>query len=122
MTPHPRHVSGVVAIALLPALLATLLAAPVNAVPTWLGGTAISAAGEDTQAPRVAVDAAGNATAVWLGTEGATGLVKSSTRPAGGPWSAPATLSAAGQNAGDPQIAVDPAGNATVVWSRYNGS
>jgi hypothetical protein len=43
-------------------------------------------------------------------------------RPArSGRWRPPVDLSAAGQNAGIAQIAVDPHGNAAAVWRRSNG-
>jgi len=37
-------------------------------------------------------------------------------------WSAPVTLSGAGQDASSPQVAVDPNGNAVFVWQRYDGT
>ena len=37
-------------------------------------------------------------------------------------WLAPQDLSAAGQDANDPQVAVDGQGNAIAVWSRSNGT
>jgi hypothetical protein len=43
-------------------------------------------------------------------------------RPAGsGIWQAPVDLSAVGQGAETPQVAVDPQGNAVAVWRRFNG-
>jgi hypothetical protein len=41
---------------------------------------------------------------------------------AGAAWTAPVTLSAAGQNALDPQVAVDPNGNAVFTWRRFDGT
>jgi hypothetical protein len=35
-------------------------------------------------------------------------------------WTAPLTLSPAGQDASSPQVAVDPNGNAVFVWQRYD--
>jgi hypothetical protein len=37
-------------------------------------------------------------------------------------WSAPVDLSAAGQNAGVPQVAVDAGGNAVFTWQRFDGA
>ena len=37
-------------------------------------------------------------------------------------WLAPQDLSAAGQDAYDPQVAVDGQGNAIAVWSRFDGT
>jgi hypothetical protein len=65
-------------------------------------------------APQVAVDAQGNATAVWGEYDNVNGYVaQSARRPPGSAWSAAVDL-----GAGDsPQVAVDPQGNATAVWT-----
>jgi hypothetical protein len=68
------------------------------------------------------VDAAGDAFAVWKRSNGSNEVVQASVKPAGEPWGKPANLSAAGQEASEPQVAVDPAGDAIVVWRRSNGS
>jgi hypothetical protein len=74
-------------------------------------------------APRVATDATGRATAVWL-QKGASFLsvVASRYEPATG-WSAPTTIET--EEAGDaafPAVTMDPNGNALVVWSQGDGS
>jgi hypothetical protein len=43
-------------------------------------------------------------------------IVQSAYRPSGGSWEAPAELSQPGEEAGDPQIALDAHGDAMVVW------
>jgi hypothetical protein len=48
--------------------------------------------------------------------------VQSSFRPAGGAFAAPVDLSAAGEDAVEPQVAFDPSGNALAVWARSDGS
>ena len=68
------------------------------------------------------IDPQGSATAVWRRSNGANFIVQGATRPAGGPWQAPVDLSAVGQSTADPQVAVDPTGRATAVWSRYGGT
>jgi len=73
--------------------------------------------------PEIALDPAGNATAVWTRSDGSKYIVQASTKPFGESWqTSPDNLSLAGQSASLPQIAVDPAGNATVVWYRSNGT
>ena len=70
--------------------------------------------------PRVAVDARGDAVAVWA----RSGIVQASVRSAqDGVWQTPVDLSAPGQNAGAsyPEVAVDPQGDAVAVWSRSDG-
>ncbi|QBX54465.1 PKD domain-containing protein [Nocardioides seonyuensis] len=89
---------------------------------TWSVPTNLSAPGEDAREPRVVVDSAGNATAVWYRSDGTHTVVQSASRPAGGAWSAPTDLSAPGQDARDPQVVIDSAGNATTVWYRSDGT
>jgi len=82
----------------------------------------LSGTGQDAAAPQVAVAADGTATVVWKRFDGAhyyvqerqifaTGAVESSAH----------ILSATGQDAVEPQVAVAGDGTATVVWSRYDG-
>ena len=72
--------------------------------------------------PQVVVDGAGTAHAVWYRSNGTHNIVQAAVRPAGGAWSAAVDLSAAGQNANQPQVAVDSAGTAHAVWFWYNGA
>jgi hypothetical protein len=70
--------------------------------------------------PDVAVDAAGNAVATWTQYEGSgRAYIRTSTRPAGGEWSAPVNLTPIIGNVGSPSVAMDPAGDATVAWTEY---
>jgi DNA-binding beta-propeller fold protein YncE len=82
----------------------------------------LSAAGVDIESPQVAVDAVGNAVAVWVRNDGANDRVEAAFRPAGGSFEPAQTLSAAGQDADEPQVAMDPAGDAFAVWHRSDGS
>jgi hypothetical protein len=88
----------------------------------WGSPATLSEAGQEASEPQVAVDAVGDATVVWRRSNGSNYLVQAAVKPAGKPWETPATLSEAGQDAHAPEIAVDPAGDATVVWTRSNGS
>ena len=88
----------------------------------WSAATNLSAPGQQADRPQVAIDAQGNAIAAWERSDGSHYIVQAATRPAGGSWSAPAGLSAAGQNATNPMLAVNPEGEAITVWERYSGS
>ncbi len=110
-------------------LLVVLAAAPfavlpagAAAAPTWLRPEALSLPGQKAETPQVALDAAGDATAVWRRLDGANYIVQSAYRPAGGTWSSPVDLSAAGQDAEAPSFAEDAAGDAVAVWARFNGA
>jgi len=96
----------------------------------WSAPVTLSATGVRADRPQVAVDSQGNATAVWAGRAsdgrriGIQGRrIQTATRPAGGIWSAPVSISEAGHRlVQDPQIAVSPQGEATAIWQRSNGS
>lgn len=95
----------------------------------WSAPVKLSANGVRAARPQVAVDSQGNATAVWAGRasdDRPIGIqsrrIQTATRPAGGTWSAPVSISKAGHRlVQDPQIAVSPQGEATVIWQRSNG-
>ena len=88
----------------------------------WPAASTLSAAGQDALAPDVAVGPDGDAVVVWYRWDGRTNRVQASTRPAGKTWSAPVTLSAAGAEVWDPQVAVGPQDRAIAVWRRWNGT
>jgi hypothetical protein len=69
----------------------------------------------------VGIDSAGNATAVWRRYDGSDYVIQTATRPAGGTWQAPTGLSAIGEPAKEPQLAVGPTGDAIAIWARSDG-
>lgn len=89
---------------------------------TWQPPTNLSAPGQDAEEPRVAIDQAGDAIAVWRRSDGSNQIIQAAGRPAGGTWAPAVSLSAAGESAREPAVVVDPAGGATVVWARFDGS
>ena len=101
-------------------LVGLLLASTASAAPTWLAPQDISASGGNADVPQVAVDAAGDAFAVWQRWNGPNLIIETVMRPAGAVWRPVQFLSAEGADAHDPQIAVDPAGDAVAVWYRSN--
>ena len=68
------------------------------------------------QFPRVGMDAAGNAIAVWLQSNGTRNRVMASRFVAGTGWSPPSPIDTGMRSAQLPRVAVDPAGNAIAVW------
>jgi hypothetical protein len=88
----------------------------------WQAPQNLSAAGQNATVPQVAAAAAGSLVAAWQRSNGTNTVVQAAAHPPGGAWQAPQDLSAAGQNAENPQVAVDPRGNATTVWDRLNGT
>lgn len=88
----------------------------------WQATVDLSVPGQEAREPRIAVNAHGEAAAVWRRSDGANTIVQGAIRPAGGVWQAPVDLSATGQKALGPQVAIDPQGDATAVWQRPNGT
>jgi hypothetical protein len=83
----------------------------------------LSEVGGDAFYPQVTVDATGTAIAVWrTRSNGTNDIVQASTRPSGGSWSTPVDLSAAGEDATNPQVTVGADGTAIAVWTRSNGT
>jgi hypothetical protein len=88
----------------------------------------LSQAGEPTDyPPHVGIDQSANAVFVWLSIDGTTDCggnycVRARARSAAGVLSAIQTVSATGQDASVPQVAVDPGGSAIAVWERFDGT
>ncbi|HTD08588.1 MAG TPA: PKD domain-containing protein [Solirubrobacteraceae bacterium] len=66
--------------------------------------------------PDLAVDSQGDAVVVWECLEGGEDLVEGASRPAGGSWQAPETLSTEAENLHAAEVGIDAAGDATAVW------
>jgi hypothetical protein len=81
----------------------------------------LSAAGRDAGLPHLAVEPDGDAVLAWSRSDGADDRLQARTRSAAGALGAVQTLSAAGQDAGGPRVAVDADGDATVIWGRSDG-
>lgn len=106
-------------------LTQSLLTAAITGIPaiplqaTWTTPEAISSTTSDQ--PNIAVDPTGNAVLVWQGYDGSNYIIQSSSYSKIGGWSSTKSLSEAGQDAQGPSLGVDSLGNATVVWSRFDG-
>jgi hypothetical protein len=83
---------------------------------SWQEPTAVSDPEFESYVPRLAVDADGNATAVWDQEGGSSGFY-SAYRKAGSEWEAPILVSEPGESAGNASIALDVSGNIAVVWN-----
>jgi hypothetical protein len=86
----------------------------------------LSADKQDAVEPEVASAPDGTSTVVWSRYDGSDSIVQERRiDPQGAPEGELAevdNLSAEGENAQQPEVAVDPDGEATVVWSRFDGS
>lgn len=91
-----------------------------------LWGTVVnlSATGRQANSQRLAVDPAGNVTAVWRRNNAAGEAIVQSARysPGTNTWGAARDLSAVGASAFSPATDVDADGTVIVVWTRSNGT
>ena len=74
------------------AALAAAAATPALAAPTWLEPVSLTGEPDDAGQSQVALDANGDAFAIWE----RNGLIEASVRPAGGAWGSAVTVSVAG--------------------------
>lgn len=96
---------------------------PRTAAGVWRSASApLSAAGQHATDAQVALDEDGDAVVVWLRSNGTNVLVQARARSKTGTFSSIATLSAPGQDAQAPVVAIDDDGDAIVAWYRSDGS
>jgi PKD repeat protein len=84
----------------------------------WQPAVQISPSADNASNPQVALDADGNAVAVWQLSGGPHVVIQAAERPvASGVWQSPVTVSNSAQDAGPPTLAVDPQDDATALWA-----
>ncbi len=92
----------------------------------WGMAAAIETGSGETSAPQVAVDARGNALAVWVQREGAAFNVMANRYTlggsGGGAWGTAAAIETGAGTAFNPKIAVNANGEAFAVWYQSNGA
>jgi hypothetical protein len=100
----------------------SLIGAAYAAAGGWSTSVSLSTPIEptlNTSSPTSAINSSGAQVAAWI-NEGNDLLLQVAARDAGASWSAAQTLTpAAGFNASDPAVAIDPAGTAVAIWSLY---
>jgi hypothetical protein len=82
----------------------------------------ISGSGQDAFSPQVAVNANGAALIDWTRFDGLNDRIQLRARTAAGNLGAVLTLSAAGQNAEEPQVGIDGSGRGVAIWERSDGT
>jgi hypothetical protein len=92
----------------------------------WAPPVDVAGPAVDVQRPRIALDDAGNAVAAWIAVRGDGGArtesVEAAFRPAGGTWSAPATVATGAVDYDELLLAVDRRGDAVLLWRRGAGA
>ena len=94
-----------------------------TATGAWTPAVILSATGKVAEAPTAAVDALGNATAMWIEFPGATATVEAARKPfSSASWESPVPFPTAGTSSKEPQIAADAQGDATAVFEHHDGA
>ncbi len=107
-----RRVAQGLAVAVLPAVIGVMTPAAAHAATVT-----VSPPGANADSPRVLLDAAGDAFATWtLESSSDVYVIEAAFRPVGGAWQAPVVVSDPSRSSDRPAIAVDPAGDAVIVW------
>lgn len=92
------------------------------ATKKWAPAVNLSKEGTRSIDASVGMDGTKNAWALWTNGDGAKDVVQSARYDgATSKWSAPVTISKAGEDAFDPFISVHPNGKAIAVWTGNNG-
>ena len=105
------------------ALTATVLLAGASAaLGAFMALGNLTAPGRDAVNPQVAIAADGDAIAIWERSDGANFRLEARRIPAGGSAQAAQTLSATGQDAFSPAVAIDGDGDAIAAWVRSDGT
>ena len=82
----------------------------------------LSDPGQGAVNPQLAIDGSGRATIVWQRFDGSSARVQSVRLGADGNPEAVQTLSGAGEDALNPQVAIDGSDRATITWERSDGT
>jgi hypothetical protein len=89
---------------------------------TWQTPVQLAETSYPVSLPQVAIDAHGDAIAVWTTYNGSHDLIDASERPAGGSWQTPVQISGSSENASEPQVAMNADGDAVVAWTIWTGA
>ena len=88
----------------------------------WQVAELIETGGSDALYPQIAIDANGNALAVWHQYDGARYSIRANRYTPGIGWGAAGTIDDGSGDAYNPQIALDANGNALAVWQQFDGA
>ena len=92
------------------------------ATPVFLSPIDVSDAGQDGFEGVVAVDSTGQVHYAWTRSDGTNLRIQYRNRDAAGNFGPVVNISDPGQNASDPDIAIDPSNNVLAAWSRSDGT
>ena len=90
--------------------------------PTWTDPQNVSEPSQDAGTPRLSMNDAGEAIAVFRRSNGTNTIVQSSAKAGSGQWGAGQNASAPLASANSPDIAYSGTGEAIGVWRRHDGT
>jgi hypothetical protein len=88
----------------------------------WSSPLDLSAAGGNAFAPMIAMNASGDAIAVWTRFDGTNYIAQVSSMPHAGSWSTATDLSASGFDVNNLAVTIDSGGNAVALWDETDGT
>jgi hypothetical protein len=88
----------------------------------WSMPVELSLPGQNADLPQVGIDQYGRAAAVWKRFDGSNNIIEGTASLGGSTWIRPLVISAPGEDADTPSLAVNDQGEIAVVWSRSDGS
>ena len=88
---------------------------------SWSAPVTLSLPGQSASLPKIALNDAGQAVAIWKRSNGSNDIIQASTMTWGESWSAPSNLSTAGQNSDLPSVAINAKGQCAAIWQSSNG-
>lgn len=86
------------------------------ATVSWTPAQAVESRSESAASPRLAMDAQGNAMALWVQSDGTASSIYAARYVAGTGWRSPELIETSAMPADSPQVAVDAQGNFIAVW------
>jgi hypothetical protein len=88
---------------------------------SWAPAEELFLAGGGPNHVDVAIGPTGEAVVIWTGYQNTSDyIIRAAIRSPEGEWGSPIELSEAGNNAWDPKVAINPAGNVLAAWTRWN--
>lgn len=88
----------------------------------WSTAVNLTTKGHNASNPQTATGSNNTALVVWKISDGSNFVIQESSAIFGEQWSYPITLSEEGEDAVDPNIAVNALNNASIVWKKFNGT
>lgn len=88
----------------------------------WSTVSDLSDPSQDASDPQIKIAANGDAIAAWKISNGQNFVIQAVQKPYKSTWQIPVTLSQPGQDAVNPQLAVDSYGNGIALWQRSDGA